>query len=108
MNEWGDDFMSKPKKQKKPNNLLQLISNEDLKNISNHIMKDINKAKERIKAYESDSDSSKNQYEEDKCSIIDENEESKDVDDQDEEEVIFQETCHKFEFIDKLCRSSLN
>lgn len=34
INEWDEDFMSKPKKAMKPNNLLQYLSNDDLSNMS--------------------------------------------------------------------------
>ena len=45
--EFDEDFKSKPKKQKKSNNLLKLISNEDLFQMKNDIMRDIEKGNNR-------------------------------------------------------------
>ena len=43
MTEWDEDFMSRPRNPKNSSNLLKLVSNEELSNISNTIMNDLKK-----------------------------------------------------------------
>jgi len=70
INEWEEDFMAKPKKQKKPNNLLKLLSNEDFNNIKNTIINDFEKGKQRnLALQESQSDTSRAKFEEEKWRI---------------------------------------